>query len=225
MTDRAFNALAIATASAVLLITGVLPFVGETPEEEKGPQKALVSPALPSVEVPDVSYAFDIKANYDKAQAVMESVDEIKAAMDTVMLPTCDIVLTDLGTYYITGYTSVECGGSTTTASGTTCHKASSYQDSFYNPTTCAIDPALHDFGDLFFIEGFGCYIAEDTGSAVKGKHLDLYFWDDEYNYALSITGYHTVYSVEIVYGEVPATNYDIQQQVAEMQTGWKIGD
>lgn len=222
MTEKIHDILAGLALIVALFISGVLPFIWPEPEEET-PQKFHVELTAPSVEIPDVSYVFDINANYDKAKAVMDGFSEIRAAMDTVTLPTVEIELTDLGTYYITGYTSVECGGSTMTASGATCHKASSYNDSFINPTTCAIDPALHDFGDLFFIEGFGCYVAEDTGSAVKGKHLDLYFWDSEYNYALSITGYYKVYAVEIVYGTVQATKYDIQQQVAYKVIGWKI--
>ena len=222
MTEKIHDILAGLALIVALFVSGVLPFIWPEPEEE-APQKLHVELTAPSVEIPDVSYVFDIKANYDKAKAVMDGFSEIRAAMDTVTLPTVEMELTDLGTYYITGYTSVECGGSTMTASGATCHKASSYNDSFINPTTCAIDPALHDFGDLFFIEGFGCYVAEDTGSAVKGKHLDLYFWDSEYNYALSITGYYKVYAVEIVYGTVQATKYDIQQQVAYKVIGWKI--
>lgn len=222
MTEKIHDILAGLALIVALFVSGVLPFIWPKPQEE-APQKLHIELTAPSVEIPDVSYVFDIKANYDKAKAVMDGFSEIRAAMDTVTLPTVEMKLTDLGTYYITGYTSVECGGSTMTASGATCHKASSYNDSFINPTTCAIDPALHDFGDLFFIEGFGCYVAEDTGSAVKGKHLDLYFWDSEYNYALSITGYYKVYAVEIVYGTVQATKYDIQQQVAYKVIGWKI--
>lgn len=222
MTKKIHDILSGLALIVALFVSGVLPFIWPEPKEE-APQKLHIELTAPSTEIPDVSYVFDIKANYDKAKAVMDGFSEIRAAMDTVTLPTVEIKLTDLGTYYITGYTSVECGGSTMTASGATCHKAASYADSFINPTTCAIDPALHDFGDLFFIEGFGCYVAEDTGLAVKGKHLDLYFWDSEYNYALSITGYYKVYAVEIVYGTVQATKYDIQQQVAYKVIGWKI--
>ena len=81
----------------------------------------------------------------------------------------------------------------------------------------------MHDFGDVFFIEGFGYFIAEDTGSAVKGKHLDLYFWDDEYNYALSITGNYQVYAVEYIDTTFQAGAYDIRDKVAEQVTGWSI--
>ena len=156
-------------------------------------------------------------------KSILDEAREIKTKIDTVEFPKVTTKLTSLGTYYITGYTSVECGGSTTTASGTTCHKAASVADSINNPTTCAIDPALHDFGDVFYLESFGYFIAEDTGSAVKGKHLDLYFWDDEYGYALSITGYYTVYAVEYIEGTYQPGDYDIRKQVADKVIGWKI--
>ena len=176
---------------------------------------------VPAPALPDPSKAFEIKANFEKAKEVTAEASGIKKAIDSVEFPTMQTELTSLGKYYITGYTSIECGGSTTTASGTTCHKAESIADSISNPTTCAIDPALHDFGDVFYIEGFGYYIAEDTGSAVKGKHLDLYFWDGEYNYALSITGKYEVFAVEYIETTYKPAAYDIRDKVAEMQTGW----
>ena len=56
------------------------------------------------------------------------------------------------------------------TASGVYPH----YSDDPEEPTTCAIDPRYYRFGDLFMIDG-KIYVAEDTGSAVKGRHWDLY--------------------------------------------------
>lgn len=160
---------------------------------------------------PDVSKAFEVEANLEKALKVLDNYADIRKAMSHVSLPIDRMILTDIGKYYITGYTSVECGGSTMTASGATVHKG--------NPTTCAIDPALWDFGDLFYIPYFDqIYVAEDTGSAVKGKHLDLYFYDDEYNYALSITGYYKVYSVEYVTEYKQADYFNITDMVWEVQ-------
>jgi 3D (Asp-Asp-Asp) domain-containing protein len=214
MYERVCNALIVASIAGVLFIGCSIPALAETEEPEVSNFK---SPRFPQVAAPDPSLAFELKANRETAKEIVDNVLDIKCDMTTVTLPTKTMVLTSLGTYYITGYTSLECGGSTTTASGATCHKG--------NPTTCAIDPKLHDFGDLFYIEEFDqVYVAEDTGSAVKGKHLDLYFWDDEYNYALSITGYYEVYAVEYVYGEVSAMNYDIQSLVAqEGALEWKL--
>ena len=198
-----------------LAVIGVISFVagfylpGCVAEAEAEPQKLKADIHKPTLTAPDVSKAFEVKAAREVAKKVIDTNLEIREAIDSVTFPTEEMVLTSLGTYYITGYTSIECGGSTTTASGATCHKG--------NPTTCAIDPKLHDFGDLFYIAEFDqVYVAEDTGSAVKGKHLDLYFWDDEYNYALSITGYYEVFAVEYVYGEELASKYNIQALVAK---------
>ena len=154
---------------------------------------------------------FPVEKNREKALKVLNNYADIRRTMSHVCLPVDRMVLTDIGKYYITGYTSVECGGSTMTASGATVHKG--------NPTTCAIDPKLHDFGDLFYIPYFDqLYVAEDTGSAVKGKHLDLYFYDDEYNYALSITGYYKVYSIEYITEYISADYFNITDMVWEVQ-------
>jgi 3D (Asp-Asp-Asp) domain-containing protein len=198
-----------------LAVIGVISFVagfylpGCVAEAEAEPQKLKADIQQPTLTAPDVSKAFEVKAAREVAKKVIDTNLDIREAIDSITFPTEEMVLTSLGTYYVTGYTSIECGGSTMTASGATCHKG--------NPTTCAIDPKLHDFGDLFYIAEFDqVYVAEDTGSAVKGKHLDLYFWDDEYNYALSITGYYEVFAVEYVYGEELASKYNIQALVAK---------
>lgn len=100
-----------------------------------------------------------------------------------------------LGWYFITSYCPAECGGSWQTASGETCHRAD-WEDRLYEPTTCAIDRNLHSFGDLFYIEEFDrVFIAEDTGSAVIGQHLDLFY--EDYDDVLSFpTGWYEVYAV-----------------------------
>lgn len=170
--------------------------------------------------VPNEDLYIQYKENKAKAKSLIDQNLELRETIDNVELPTCDMVLTSLGKYYITGYTSSELGGSTMTASGATCHRAS-YANRLTEPTTCAIDPSLHDFGDLFYIPYFDTvYIAEDTGSAVNGKHLDLYFWDSEYSYAMSITGKYEVYSVEYVYGTVPVSNYDVRGLITDESLG-----
>lgn len=178
-----------------------------------------------AAEIPeiDVTPAFEIKANYEKALETMNKALEIKTAIDSVEFPKTEMVLTSLGKYYITGYTSLECGGSTMTASGAQVYYAPD-SEKLTTPTTCAIDPVIHDFGDLFYIEEFDrVYIAKDTGSAVKKKHLDLYFPDEMYSYALSITGYYTVYSVEYVETTFKPSDYDIRDAVAVKVCGWKL--
>ena len=132
-----------------------------------------------------------------------------KPALESVILPTTEMKLTSLGEYYITAYSPEECGGSWTTASGATCHRSSD-EDRLTIPTTCAIDKSLHNFGDLFYIPAFDrVFIAEDTGSAVKGKHLDLFY--TEYSQVVNFpTGKYEVYSVEFISGTEPASKYDV---------------
>lgn len=112
-----------------------------------------------------------------------------------------------LGYYFITAYCPHECGyveysdgtdnfpNGWRTASGEICHRAC-WEDRLYEPTTCAISRSIHSFGDLFYIEEFDrVFVAEDTGSAVQGRHLDLFY--ETYDEMASFpTGYYEVYSV-----------------------------
>ena len=81
--------------------------------------------------------------------------------------------LTYIGRGYITAY--CNCSKCCTyanqaTASGIYPH----YEKDPWEPTTVAIDPRYFRFGDLFQIDG-KLYTAEDTGSAVKGYHWDVF--------------------------------------------------
>ena len=66
-----------------------------------------------------------------------------------------------------TAYTS---GGQGKTASGRTVVR---------NPngiSTVSVDPSVFPFGTIFYVEGYGYAIASDTGSAINGNEIDLYF-------------------------------------------------
>lgn len=119
---------------------------------------------------------------------------DIEKQYETVEVTVSEMV--SIGTYYITAYCSCSkcCWPSTNkTASGTTCH----YESDPNDPTTCAIDRKLHHFGDTFYLKSEGrMYVAEDTGSAVKGKHIDLYFPDHSYVQSYG-SHYETVYVPE----------------------------
>jgi len=39
-----------------------------------------------------------------------------------------------------------------------------------------AVDPSVIPLGSQLFVQGYGMGVADDTGSAVKGMHVDLYF-------------------------------------------------
>ena len=44
-------------------------------------------------------------------------------------------------------------------------------------PGTVAVDPKFFPLGTRFYIPGYGWAIARDVGGAIKGHHLDLFFW------------------------------------------------
>jgi 3D (Asp-Asp-Asp) domain-containing protein len=140
------------------------------------------------VELPDIEYI----------HPVMSNLGELQEQYRVVEITYKEMRLTYLGTYFITAYCPAECGGSWSTASGETCHRAD-YEDRLVEPTTCAIDRRFHSFGDTFYIEEFDrTFVAEDTGPGVQGHWLDLFY--EDYDDVLSFpTGYYTVYSVEWV--------------------------
>lgn len=110
-----------------------------------------------------------------------------------------------IGTYYITAYCACkECCGWDTgiTASGETVHRANELNRKS-QPTTAAIDPSLHSFGDLIYVPSEDrIYICEDTGSAVKG-----------YN-----TRYEDLYSVTTRTILEPAGTYDIHKYINQRE-------
>ncbi|EPS51617.1 3D domain-containing protein [Clostridium botulinum] len=56
------------------------------------------------------------------------------------------------------------------TATGTTARRNSGGYSSI------AVDPRVIPLGTKLFVEGYGYAIAEDTGGAIKGNVIDLYF-------------------------------------------------
>ena len=143
----------------------------------------------------------------------------VESSYQTVLITYEEMELTSLGTYYITAYCPAECGGSWMTASGATCHRAS-YDYRISEPTTCAIDRNLHGFGSEFYIKEFDrTFVAEDTGSGVKGKWLDLFY--EEYGDVLSFpTGYYEVFEVEWVTVTKAVTEEELKEIKNKLQEG-----
>lgn len=61
---------------------------------------------------------------------------------------------------------------------------------------TIAVDPKVIPMGWWVYIEGFGFRRAEDTGGAVKGKKIDIYFDSDSYAQKFGTKKGYTVYVI-----------------------------
>lgn len=103
-----------------------------------------------------------------------------------------------IGRYFVTAYSDEETY-SRATASGVEVH----YSEDPYEPTTCAIDRNFHRFGDLLMVDG-KVYVAEDTGSGVKGLWIDCFVETMEEVWEWD-TGYKSAYSVSYEEHEIKA--------------------
>lgn len=61
---------------------------------------------------------------------------------------------------------------------------------------TVAVDPNVIPLGWWIYVEDFGLFRAEDTGSAVKGKKIDLFFSSDEKANQFGLKRGYTVYVI-----------------------------
>ena len=163
------------------------------------------------VELPEIKYE-EVEIVYPD---ILDDYYDLKQELGSITFPKKRIVLGDSHRMFITAYCSAECGGSVTTSSGATVHRP----DDPYEPTTCAIDRRYFRYGDLFYVPSEDrVYVAEDTGSAVKGMHIDLFQTSmgavSGYN-----TRYETVYECRIETYEVPSSHYRIVEGINDNDT------
>jgi 3D (Asp-Asp-Asp) domain-containing protein len=82
----------------------------------------------------------------------------------TAYLPPIGRTVTWTGAARITMYTCVELGGCAPTASGP-----------WPEPGMVAVDPRVIPLGSTVWVQGLGTFLATDTGSLVRGAHLDVF--------------------------------------------------
>ncbi|AOR24557.1 3D domain-containing protein [Clostridium taeniosporum] len=46
--------------------------------------------------------------------------------------------------------------------------------------STISVDPSIFPYGSILYIEGYGYAVAADSGPAIKGNKIDLYFNSEE---------------------------------------------
>ncbi len=109
---------------------------------------------------------------------VVEDSDISADGTMTTYFPSTDVSTepvsgTNLGqfklTFYCGCYSCSEQYG-TQTATGGTCVEG----------RTIAVDPTVIPYGTKVHIDGFGDFVAEDCGGAIKGNHIDIYVTDHD---------------------------------------------
>jgi 3D (Asp-Asp-Asp) domain-containing protein len=86
------------------------------------------------------------------------------ALMGTALVPPIGRPVAWGGSARVTKYTCVELGGCAQTASGP-----------WPEPGMVAVDPAVIPLGSTVWVQGLGTFLATDTGSLVRGAHLDVF--------------------------------------------------
>ena len=168
----------VASLSILFTLYGVLLIRPQEQVTESIPKAEDNKPVTRTIPMPDLPKG-EGEVEYS---ADMEETPEFSAVMYATV---------PIGRYYITAYNHEETG-SKITASGKKVHEGTI--------TTCAADPKYHKFGEILEVDG-RLYVVEDTGSAVKKRHIDLYF--SSYK-AMARYGsnYQVIYKVTFPFGK-----------------------
>ena len=133
-----------------------------------------------------------VRAHHEHIKFVLDTIPVYYNTEIDTSEYTCLLYATEsIGRYYITAYNHRETG-SKMTASGAICHEGTI--------TTCAADPRYHKFGEYLEIGG-RLYRVEDTGSAVKKRHIDIYFASYR-EMTRHGSHYETIYRVTFPFGK-----------------------
>lgn len=157
-----------------------------TSEPEEKSEEVIQTEAVQSAEVTTLGVyeviGKDETTQYQERDTTEDHLEEIQTSLFYAVEP--------IGRYYITAYSHIETG-SRITASGAKVHQGTI--------TTAAADvPKYFRFGDYVEVDG-RIYRIEDTGSAVKKRHLDLY--EPDMKKLNSYTSYKQVYRVVFPFG------------------------
>jgi len=206
MNNKTFDTCVLLIALALLcLIFGVISYIPEPIVYTDFSAKDMIVPIPDEVTIyrpaptPEPTIPESIEVNL-----------ELRRKMGEIPLTCSRLVFYNEYRMFLTGYCAEECGWNYWTSNGTYCHRANwAYRNS--EPTTCAIDRSYFSYGTMFYVPSEDrVYIAEDTGPGVRGMWIDTYQNDMEDVYSYN-TRYETVWTVDIEYYTVQASNYDVR--------------
>ena len=186
MSERLLNTLAVISLTIALALSLGGELITDNPEQAQARQNVIIghTKALSITYIPfDFSAVIAGKetkdANAEKAitnilacRSIYELVEHTKNAVIVK-----GYVMTYKGEFFLTMY------AATVEQCGNTLGITASGKKVTTDPTcrTCAVDPSVIPLGTYLIIEGYDgiVWCATDTGSAVKGWHIDL-FTDSE---------------------------------------------
>lgn len=122
----------------------------------------------------------DDKAAYDKLLTDPVSTKTVAYSSSLVASDAIKKHATNMGSFKLTFYCPCEiCNGHSTgkTATGTLAAEGRSI----------AVDPSVIPLGSRVYIEGFGVFIAEDTGGAIKNNKIDVFVSSHSRAYELGV--------------------------------------
>ena len=171
--DETFACVAVVFIIAITVLGPAVYDARMQKSENLGVAKYNLTLPQMTLTVPDYSPVVDsfwekeaVNERLDQVRTLMEMVDSLKPEAET-------LTKIYVGEFYLTMYAAtIEQCGSTSgiTASGRYCTD---------DPTchTVAVDPKVIPLGTYLMIEGYDGIIfrADDTGSAVKGNHIDIF--------------------------------------------------
>lgn len=120
------------------------------------------------------------KAEYDKLLTDPIGTKTVAYSSSIVASDVIKKHATAMGNYKLTFYCPCEiCNGNSSgkTASGTMAAEG----------RTIAVDPSIIPLGSRVYIEGFGVFIAEDTGGAIKNNKIDVFVSSHSRAYELGV--------------------------------------
>ena len=172
--DTIYNVMVFLIIIGICFIFYAVPVLLEEPEPELL-RSYSIAVSFPEIEAPDVSLAFEVKANKEAAKSRLDDLAGILAKLDEIE-PSA-VRITYAGCFYVTSYSNTveQCGNTLgITASGKLVTEDP-------NCRTVAVDPDIIPLGTKLIIEGYPNIIweAADTGSAINNYYLDLFTFSE----------------------------------------------
>ena len=150
-------------------------------------------------------------------EMVRAHIDEMDELMSEIPIELREMHLESLGNYFITGYCACsKCCGSYANgicADGTYAKRADE-DHKLTEWSTCAIDRKIHGFNELIYVPSENrIYETHDTGSGVKGKHIDCFQSSHD-----AVRSFNTrteeIFAVSFEYHLEQASKYDVHKVI-----------